>query len=56
MFKDTPDEDKCKSNLDFAINELEKEKVNFKEYDSKNNVPISPKHNEEPSHSNFLRK
>lgn len=56
MVKDTPDEDKCKSNLDFAINELEKERVNFKEYDSKNNVPISSKHNEEPSHSNFLRK
>jgi hypothetical protein len=55
-FNDNLDEDKCKSNLDFAINELEKEKVNFKEYDSKNNVPISPKHNEEPSHSNFLRK
>lgn len=56
MFKDTTDEDKCKSNLDFARKELERERVNIKEFDSKNNVPISQKHNEEPSHSNFLRK
>ena len=56
MFNADLDKDKCKSNLGFARKELERERVNIKEFDSKNNVPRAQKHSEEPSHSNILQK